>query len=288
MLSQLSPGAADFLSNLRDKFPNQQLRACCCVRRLLDSCPSGERSSPSLPAAPRHRTKQPSCARRTGKSARPHESRDSSPPLSQPCYNQGFPMAEYIPFRALRYDPNEFPLAQVVTQPYDKITPAMQDRYYAASPYNLVRIILGRREPADNPANNVYTRAAADLAAPGAPRASCARTPLPRSMSIPRPSPPRRERNRSSAADSSPSAAWRTIPPKWFSATSKLWPSPRPTASTCSAPPAPTTSRSSCSTKIPARSMPLLAAGAQCASGDRRHRRIPGSQPRLADFRSRR
>jgi uncharacterized protein (DUF1015 family) len=47
-----------------------------------------------------------------------------------------------------------------VTQPYDKITPALQDRYYAASPYNLVRIILGRREPGDNPANNVYCRAA--------------------------------------------------------------------------------------------------------------------------------
>ena len=36
----------------------------------------------------------------------------------------------------------------------------MQERYYAASPYNLVRIILGRREP-DEPGNNVYTRAAA-------------------------------------------------------------------------------------------------------------------------------
>ena len=54
---------------------------------------------------------------------------------------------------------------QAVTQPYDKINPAMQDRYYAASPYNLVRIILGRREPADNPANTVYTRAAADFRA---------------------------------------------------------------------------------------------------------------------------
>jgi uncharacterized protein (DUF1015 family) len=37
----------------------------------------------------------------------------------------------------------------------------MQDRYYAASPYNLVRIILGRSEPGDNTAHNVYTRAAA-------------------------------------------------------------------------------------------------------------------------------
>ena len=60
----------------------------------------------------------------------------------------------------------------MVTQPYDKITPAMQERYYAASPYNLVRIILGRREQADNTVENVYTRAAAcrpGLAEPGHP-----------------------------------------------------------------------------------------------------------------------
>ena len=37
----------------------------------------------------------------------------------------------------------------------------MQERYYAASPYNLVRIILGRREANDNTTENVYTRAAA-------------------------------------------------------------------------------------------------------------------------------
>jgi uncharacterized protein (DUF1015 family) len=49
----------------------------------------------------------------------------------------------------------------VVTQPYDKVTSAMQERYYAASPYNLVRIILGRHEAADNTTENVYTRAAA-------------------------------------------------------------------------------------------------------------------------------
>ena len=71
-------------------------------------------------------------------------------------------MADIHPFRAFRYvnDPQRFSLDQVVTQPYDKITPALQDRYYAASPYNLVRIILGRREADDNPANNVYSRAA--------------------------------------------------------------------------------------------------------------------------------
>jgi uncharacterized protein (DUF1015 family) len=70
-------------------------------------------------------------------------------------------MADIHPFRAFRYDPQQVDPAQVVTQPYDKITPALQDRYYAASPYNLVRIILGRREEIDNPANNVYSRAAA-------------------------------------------------------------------------------------------------------------------------------
>ncbi|HEX8812493.1 MAG TPA: DUF1015 domain-containing protein [Terracidiphilus sp.] len=68
-------------------------------------------------------------------------------------------MADILPFRALRYDLQQVSAAQVVTQPYDKITPAMQERYYAASPYNLVRIILGHREP-ENAHDNVYTRAA--------------------------------------------------------------------------------------------------------------------------------
>jgi uncharacterized protein (DUF1015 family) len=70
-------------------------------------------------------------------------------------------MANVHPFRAFRYDPRRVSPAEVVTQPYDKITPALLDRYYAASPQNLVRIILGRREEGDNPANNVYSRAAA-------------------------------------------------------------------------------------------------------------------------------
>ena len=70
-------------------------------------------------------------------------------------------MADILPFRALRYDLRQVSASQVVTQPYDKITPAMQERYYAVSPYNLVRIILGRREPTDNTAENVYIRAAA-------------------------------------------------------------------------------------------------------------------------------
>lgn len=71
-------------------------------------------------------------------------------------------MATLYPFRALRYNSARVTLADTVTQPYDKITPAMQERYYELSPYNLVRIILGKREPDDN-GQNVYTRAAGFL-----------------------------------------------------------------------------------------------------------------------------
>ena len=73
-------------------------------------------------------------------------------------------MARLYPFRALRYDPARVNMEAVVTQPYDKITPAMQQRYYEASPYNLVRVILGKHEPGDTfdgpDQHNVYTRAA--------------------------------------------------------------------------------------------------------------------------------
>jgi uncharacterized protein (DUF1015 family) len=75
-------------------------------------------------------------------------------------------MAEIHPFRALHYNPALLPdLGSVVTQPYDKITPEMQTRYYALSPYNLVRIIRGRQRPEDNPQDNVYVRAARDFRA---------------------------------------------------------------------------------------------------------------------------
>ncbi|MBZ5523834.1 MAG: DUF1015 domain-containing protein [Acidobacteriia bacterium] len=69
-------------------------------------------------------------------------------------------MAEIVPFKALRYDPDQVRLDDVVTQPYDKITPEMQSRYYDLSPHNLVRIILGRTGETDRDGFNVYTRAA--------------------------------------------------------------------------------------------------------------------------------
>jgi len=69
-------------------------------------------------------------------------------------------MAQISAFPALRYDSEKVCLADVVTQPYDKITPQMQDGYYKASPYNLVRIILGRPEGAETERKNRYTDAA--------------------------------------------------------------------------------------------------------------------------------
>ena len=75
-------------------------------------------------------------------------------------------MARIYPFRAWRYNPSVVRLEDVVTQPYDKISPAMQQAYYQRSPFNLVRIILGLPELFDaEKGENVYTRAARDLSA---------------------------------------------------------------------------------------------------------------------------
>ena len=73
-------------------------------------------------------------------------------------------MAEIRPFRALHYNVEKVgELGKAVTQPYDKISPPMQTRYYELSPYNLVRIVRGRQHPTDSPEDNVYTRAARHL-----------------------------------------------------------------------------------------------------------------------------
>jgi len=75
-------------------------------------------------------------------------------------------MASIYPFRAWRYNPSAVRLDDVVTQPYDKISPAMQQAYYQRSPYNLVRIILGLPELFDaERGESVYSRAARDFSA---------------------------------------------------------------------------------------------------------------------------
>ena len=75
-------------------------------------------------------------------------------------------MAKIYPFHPLRYTAQAGPLGDLVTQPYDKISPAMQQAYYQRSPYNLVRIILGLPELFDaERGESVYTRAARDFKA---------------------------------------------------------------------------------------------------------------------------
>lgn len=56
-------------------------------------------------------------------------------------------MAEIRPFRAIQFRTPPIPIDKVVTQPYDKITPQMRERYLAAHPNNLVRIL----RPLDDP-----------------------------------------------------------------------------------------------------------------------------------------
>ncbi|MDH7511616.1 MAG: DUF1015 domain-containing protein [Clostridiales bacterium] len=68
-------------------------------------------------------------------------------------------MAEIQPFRGLRYNPDRIRLQDVITEPYDRITPAMQDEYYRKNPYNIVRVILGKDEDPEHPEKDKYRRA---------------------------------------------------------------------------------------------------------------------------------
>jgi uncharacterized protein (DUF1015 family) len=68
-------------------------------------------------------------------------------------------MAEIQPFRGVLYNTGRVKTADVLTQPYDKITPEMRERYLKLSPYNLVQIELGQEQPGDSETSNKYTRA---------------------------------------------------------------------------------------------------------------------------------
>ena len=72
-------------------------------------------------------------------------------------------MADIFPFQPYRYTDAAGRLADLVTQPYDKISPEMRARYLSLNPNNLVRIILGERQAADNSTTNVYARGAGHL-----------------------------------------------------------------------------------------------------------------------------
>jgi uncharacterized protein (DUF1015 family) len=53
-------------------------------------------------------------------------------------------LANVKPFQPFRYSAKAGDPAKLLTQPYDKISPPMQEKYLAASPYNLVRIVLDK------------------------------------------------------------------------------------------------------------------------------------------------
>jgi uncharacterized protein (DUF1015 family) len=73
-------------------------------------------------------------------------------------------MAKIIPFRGFRYNLAKIKdFGSVTAPPYDVISPYMQEELYSHSPYNMVRLILGKIKEGDSETANRYTRAAADF-----------------------------------------------------------------------------------------------------------------------------
>lgn len=71
-------------------------------------------------------------------------------------------MALIVPFRGISYDPQKIhDLNNVVAPPYDVISPQEQDTLYQRHSQNVVRLILNKETPQDNPQDNRYTRSAA-------------------------------------------------------------------------------------------------------------------------------
>jgi len=68
-------------------------------------------------------------------------------------------MAEVVPFRGILYNVSKVSVEDVLAPPYDIITPEYQRELYKKSPYNIIRIDLGKSEQGDNEKENKYTRA---------------------------------------------------------------------------------------------------------------------------------
>jgi len=68
-------------------------------------------------------------------------------------------MAEIRPFKGLRYNSQKIKLEEVITEPYDRIPPALQEDYYRRNPYNVVRIILGKDDDPEHSEKDKYKRA---------------------------------------------------------------------------------------------------------------------------------
>lgn len=75
-------------------------------------------------------------------------------------------MADVRGFRGFRYDLGTVgSLSDVVAPPYDVIGPELQQKLYALSPHNAIRLELTKDEPGDDDGENKYTRAARTLKA---------------------------------------------------------------------------------------------------------------------------
>jgi len=74
-------------------------------------------------------------------------------------------MADVLPFAAVRYNTKEkgIDLAQVISPPYDVISPEMQQALYDRHPNNFVRLDYGKIQPNDDDFNSRYSRATALL-----------------------------------------------------------------------------------------------------------------------------
>ncbi|MBS3778077.1 MAG: DUF1015 domain-containing protein [Candidatus Thermoplasmatota archaeon] len=69
-------------------------------------------------------------------------------------------MVKVAPFKGITYNKEKIDdLDKVMSPPYDIISPKQQDKLYENSPYNFVRLILGKQKPEDNDQDNRYTRA---------------------------------------------------------------------------------------------------------------------------------
>jgi len=73
-------------------------------------------------------------------------------------------MVDIRAFRAWRYDCQVAgSLETLIAQPFDDISEADQEAYYAINPYNIIRLEYGKTFAEDDESNNRYSRAAADF-----------------------------------------------------------------------------------------------------------------------------
>jgi uncharacterized protein (DUF1015 family) len=69
-------------------------------------------------------------------------------------------VAAIAPFRGIRYAPARAGrLGELISPPYDCISPAQQEELLARSPFNITHVMLGREKAGDGPEENKYTRA---------------------------------------------------------------------------------------------------------------------------------